>query len=341
MYGDPYASSLIQTINTELNASGGKIETIQHLITEMYDKLLMDQKHADKDWYERERFLNGTIYDTNNLIIRLSEQISASQKNLAVTNSKISKGDTNIKQYSGQFIQEKNLVVNLEIKRNQDHSIYKDNVYNNQNMLMALDQVMIALRKLRGSVAANRPGHVKEIQSEQRDRNWKKEHGGALMQIFSQEEIDNFVEIATEADQDGLTKLLALLEALRKSSNKSLIDFDSDEHHSHKSYNLLMSKLKFDISKLEGIIQRQKNNLQAYISSRNSLNVEISEKINLRTRNQQFMTQTLEIRRVQKLKYESDARGRNKEMLIIKRLEKIVKEKLAKILEIVKRNVNQ
>jgi len=341
MNGDTYASNLIQTINTEVNAKGGKIESIQNLITELYNNLVKDQSHADKDWYERERFLNGTIYDTNILIQRLSEQIATSQKNLAVTNLKILRGNTNLKQYSTQFIQEKNLVINLELKRNEDKAIYKDNVYNSQNLLMALDQVMIALRKLRGSISSVAPGHVKATQSELRDRTWKKEHGNALLQIFSQEEIDSFVEVATEADQDGLTKLLTLLENLRRSSSKSLIDFDADEQKSLNAYKFLMNNLKHDIQKLEKIIERQKSNLRAYLSYKNSLTVEINEKTNLMKKNQEFMKQTIEIRRIEKLKYESDTRARNREKLVIRRIEAIVKEKLVKMLEFVKKNVNQ
>ena len=47
MNGDTYASNLIQTINTEVNAKGGKIESIQNLITELYNNLIKDQSHAD------------------------------------------------------------------------------------------------------------------------------------------------------------------------------------------------------------------------------------------------------------------------------------------------------
>jgi hypothetical protein len=325
-----------------MNTPGGKIESIQNLITELYTKLLLDQKHSDKDWYERERFLNNTIYDTNALILRLSEQIAAGQKKLALTNSKIARAEKNVKEYSTQYTQERAMVVNLQIKRNMDHAIYKDNVYNNQNLLLALDQVMIALRKLRGSLAGlDRPSHVREGRSESRDRSWKKEHGSALMQIFSEDDIASFIMVATEADQDGLAKLLDLLEKLKRSAEKSLIDFDQDEKDSLKAYNFLHQKLRFDIEKLEGIIRRQERNLKAYISYRNSLIVEINEKTNLRKKNQEFLNQTVETRRVESLRYEADKRARNREKLIIKKLEKIVNEKLAKMNAFVRGSVNQ
>ena len=342
MNKDPYANSLIQTINTELNAQGGKIESIQNLITDLYNKLLNDQLRANKQWYERERLLNSTIYDTKTLVLKLSEQITTSEKKLAVTNKKIARAQNNIKQYTQQFNQERTMVIKLNIKRNDDHSAYKTNVYNSQNLLLALDQVMIALRKLKGSISGvNRPGHVAEINAETRDRQWKKTHGAALLQIFSEDEIDNFVQIATQADQDGLSKLLGLLSNLYRSAQKSLDDFEQDENQSKRTFNLLITNLSSDIEKLESLISRQKNNLTAYLSYRNILVVEIKEKKNLKVKNEEFLKQTIETRRVELLRYEADMRARNREKLIIRRIEKIVNEKLARMNAFVKSRVNQ
>lgn len=338
---DQYANSLIQTINTELNAKGGKIETIQNLLTELQNKLVQDYFRARKQWYERERSLNITIFDTNAEIVRLAEQIALANKKLALTNQKIHRAQINIQQYAKQLTEEKHMVYTLDLKRKQDEAIYRDNIYNNQNLIMALDQVMIALRKLRGSISGvARPGHVNELKSEIRDRQWKKAHGGALLQIFSEEDIDNFVQIATEADQDGLSKLLGLLESLHRSATKSLVDFHNDEAGSEQAYKVLRAKLRHDIEKLEGIHSRQERNLKAYLSLRNELTVEINEKTKLKKKNEAFLKATIETRRVENLRYLADQRQRDKEKSIIRRLEKIVNEKLAKINAFVKSKVN-
>jgi uncharacterized coiled-coil protein SlyX len=42
--GDSYAESLVQTINTALANKGGRIEAVQDLLTELYNKLVADQK---------------------------------------------------------------------------------------------------------------------------------------------------------------------------------------------------------------------------------------------------------------------------------------------------------
>ena len=342
MNNDPYTNSLISTINTELTAKGGKIESIQNLIRELYTKLVADQSRANREWYERERFLNITISDTNTLILRLSDQIASAQKKLAQINIKILRATTNIKQYSLQFNQEAALLSNLRIKRNLDIAIFNDNMYNHQNLLLALDQVMIALRKLRGSVSGvGRPSHVEAGRNEMRDTNWKKEHGGALLQIFSEDDINNFVQVATEADQDALSKLLTLLETLKRSVQKSLIDDENDEKKSLILFKQLEKQLESDLEHLSSSLIKQKRNLKAYESLRNELTVEINEKTNLRKKNLEYVNQTIELRRTEKSKYDMDTRGRNREKGIISRLERIVNEKLAKMQEFVRRQVDQ
>lgn len=342
MNSDPYANSLIQTINTQLNAKGGKIESIQNLIDQLYGKLITDQTHADKDWYERERFLNATIYDTHTLVLKLSEQVTSAQKKLSVTNLKIARGERNVKEYSTQYTQEKLMVIKLGMKRNADHDIYKQNVYNNQNLLLALEQVIIALRNLKGSISgANKPSHVDENGAESRDREFRKKHSAALLQIFTDDDIDNFVEIATKADQLGLYKLIGLLESLSISAQKSLDDFQEDERKSIKFFNVLNTNLNHDILKLESLISRQKGNLKAYYSYKNSLLVEIREKSNLMRKNQEFLKQTKESRRVESLKYQSEKRARHREMRVVRKIERIVKEKLARMNAFVKGSINQ
>jgi len=233
------------------------------------------------------------------------------------------------------------MVIALDMKRNMDKAIYNDNVYNHQNLLMALDQVMIALKKLKGSISGiGIPAHMVKIAAEKRDFDWKKEHGGALLQIFSKEDIDNFVQVATEADQEGLSKLLGLLEQLRRATAKSLSDDDEMEKRSARDYKVLRNQLSADIEKLESTLIKQKRNLVAYKSLRNSLKVEITEKTNLRKKNEEFLKQTIKLRHEEWMKYEDEKRQRNREKSIISRLQKIVNERLAKMSDFIKKRVN-
>lgn len=342
MNKDLYTNSLVSTINTELTAKDGKIESIQNLLADLHKKLLQDQSRSNREWYERERFLNITILDTNNLIRRLTDQISSSTKKLAQVSLKVLKSNTNINQYTLQRNQESAFLITLRMKRNVDIKTHNENLYNHQNLLLALDQVLIALRKLKGSVAGvGRPAHEGASNTERRDSNFRKEHGGALLQIFSENDVNNFIQVATSADQDGLSKLLALLEALKRSVQKSLIDDEQDEQTSLKLFNKLETNLISDLENLSRSLIKQKRNLRAYKSLQNELTVEINEKTNLRKKNVKFVKQTIEIRRTEKSKYDEDARARTRERGIIRKLTRIVNERLVKMQDFLKNQVNQ
>jgi len=340
--GDSYAESLVQTINTALANKGGRIEAIQDLLTELYNKLVSDQTKANSDWAKREKSLNTTITDTSNLIEKLATEIALAKKNLAETNSKIDKSNVNLKQYNSQKDADLSMVQTLHIKRNADASIYKTNIQNHQDLIMAIDAVVAELSKLKGSISGvNKPNHIKDIDAETRDRNFKNAAKPALLEIFSESDIDSFLEVATSADQDQLAKLIDMLNSLKRSAQKSLADDDQNEQDSIKIFNVALARLEADIKLLTESIKRQLDNLAKYTAQKISLETEISDKSSLKVKNEQFLAQTIEIRRQEKLKYESDMRGRNREKEIIKRLQKIVDEKLARMKEFLKARVNQ
>ena len=340
--GDSYAESLVQTINTALANKGGRIEAIQDLLTELYNKLVSDQTKANSDWAKREKSLNTTITDTSNLIEKLATEIALAKKNLAETNSKIDKSKVNLKQYNSQKDADLSMVQTLHIKRNADASIYKTNIQNHQDLIMAIDAVVAELSKLKGSISGvNKPDHIKDIDAETRDRNFKNAAKPALLEIFSESDIDSFLEVATSADQDQLAKLIGMLNSLKRSAQKSLADDDQNEQDSIKIFNVALARLEADIKLLTESIKRQQDNLAKYTAQKISLETEISDKSALKVKNEQFLAQTIEIRRQEKLKYESDMRGRNREKEIIKRLQKIVDEKLARMKEFLKARVNQ
>lgn len=339
--GDSYAESLVQTINTALQNKGGRIEAIQDLLNELYNKLVTDQQTADKQWISREGQLNKTITETKLLIEKLAGEIALANKNLAITVTKISKSKANLKQYSSQLTSDQALVQTLHIKRNADAAIYKQNVQNHQDLLLALDSVIKELNKLRGSISGvGKPTHVSAISAETRDAAWKKAQP-ALLEIFSEADVQNFLQVATEADQDQLSKLVDLLTALRRSSQKSLADDDENEQDSKKQFTLSLARLQSDITLLNASIKRQKENLTKYKRRKVSLQTEITTKTGLKVKNEKFLAQTIEIRRQEGLKYEADKRGRNREKAIIRKLQKIVDEKLARMKEFLKKRVNQ
>jgi len=339
--GDSYAESLVQTINTALQNKSGRIESIQDLLTQLYNKLVSDQKTADGDWTKRETALNKTIHETQTLIQKLTTEIATAEKTLADTVAKIAKGELNLAQYTKQQTADQAMVQQLHLKRNADAAVYKQNVQNHQDLIMALNSVVAELTKLRGSISGvGRPAGMHAIDAENRDAAWKKNHT-ALLQIFSDSDISSFLQVATEADQDQLAKLIDMLNALKRSAQKSLADDDENEQSSKKIFKKALTRLQSDIALLTTTIKRQNDNLTKYNRQKVSLQTEIHDKTALKVKNVAFLKQTKEIRRQEKLKYESDKRGRNKEKAIISRLQKIVDEKLAKMKDFLKKRVNQ
>jgi len=132
-----------------------------------------------------------------------------------------------------------------------------------------------------------------------------------------------------------------MLISLKRSAQKSLADDDQAEQDSIRHFNAALTRLQADITLLNTTIKRQQDNLTKYRSEKVSLETEIHDKTELKKKNESFLAQTKEIRRQEKLKYEADVRGRNREKQIIKRLQKIVDEKLARMKDFLKARVNQ
>jgi len=61
----------------------------------------------------------------------------------------------------------------------------------------------------------------------------------------------------------------------------------------------------------------------------------------LKKKNEEFLKQTIEVRRTERLKYENDKRERDREKAVILKLQKIVDERLAKVSDFIKARVNQ
>jgi len=204
---------------------------------------------------------------------------------------------------------------------------------------MAIDAVVKELSKLKGSVSGvGRPADVDQIAAEKRDAAWKSHP--ALLEIFSESDLQSFAQVATEADQEGLGKLIDMLNALKRSAQKSLADDDESEQRSIKDFKKSLTRLHSDIDLLNVTIKRQNDNLTKYRRQKVSLKTEIHDKTALKEKNEKFLAQTKQIRSQEKDKYESDQRGRNREKAIIARLQKIVDEKLARMKDFLKKRVN-
>jgi len=237
---DPYGKSLIETISMSLEkAPGGKIENIESLLTDLLSKLVAEQKKADEVWAKEKKRLDAKIKHLELDIATLEGEIAKLKRKRVVFKLKKEKSEKNIKQYKRQRVADVNTLNQLKLNRRADHASYDISLKDHTAIIAAIDQVVADLTKLKGSIAGvAKPSFVHSIAAERRDQAALK---AKFVEIFDDEEAQAFVELATEADQAALDRLIALLNNIKRNVKKSLAN---DERHEAKSKAVYKKKIK-------------------------------------------------------------------------------------------------
>ena len=341
---DPVGKSLIETISMSMEKTqGGKIENIQALLDDLLTKLINDQKKSDAKWGKEKARLNTKISNLEVIISKLESELSALRRERVSYITRREKAKANIKQYTEQRTANINTLNTLTLKRKQDKANYNASVRDHGAIIGAIEQVVAQLIKLRGSVAGiGKPAHVKSISQETRDTKWKARVKKSFVEIVgNDEEAAAFAELATEADQDALEKLIALLNRISRNVKKSLADDEAYEKESITLYKKLKTTLKKDNLVLEKALKKQKQNLDGYIKKINDLTVTIKIRKNLlKTRRVELKNTKIEYLQKENI-YNRDKKKRSEEDQIIRKLRKIVRERLSKISQFLKGQVNQ
>ena len=341
---DSYAKSLIETIQMSIrNTQGGGIESIQTLLEDLLTKLINDQKNADSAWAKEKSRLDGKISDLQNEIARLKEEISRLTKEKIENEAKRDQSIKNIAQYSSQKTQDQASLIEISSRRSKDRASYEASVKEHAAIIGAIDEVIGALAKLRGSVSGiGKPAHVGAIANETRDANWKAGVKKSFLEIVGDEdEAQAFVEMATEADQNALEKLIALLNDIQRNTKKSLADDESSENQSVASFNKLKASLESDIASLENLLKRQTANLDGYIKRINDLILTLNIRNSLLSSREVELKITIQERATKLNQYNLDTAHRSQENTTIRRIQKIVKERLATMSKYLRSNVNK
>jgi len=224
-----------------------------------------------------------------------------------------------------------------------DRQNYEASVKEHAAIIGAIEQVINELAKLRGSVSGvNKPSHVQAIANEKRDAAYKGVKK-SLIEIVGDddEETNAFIELATEADQAALEKLIALLHNISRNAKKSLSDDESAEAKSLDSFKKLKTSLEGDIKSLENLLKRQHTNLDQYLKKINELTITINIRLSLQHSRENELKNTEVERSSKEQRYHADTAHRSKEKLVIQRVQKIVKERLAAMSHFLRSNVNK
>jgi len=340
----PIGKSLIETIQMSLEKTqGGKIENIEALLNDLIVKLIADQKASDIAWGKERTRLDNKIRDLELEISKLQAEIAALRKKRASYKVRRAKAVANIAQYEAQRTADTNALNSLTLKRKQDKANFRASVRDHAAVIGAIDQVVASLAKLRGSISGiARPKHVRAIGQEARDTKWKAGLKKSFLEIVGDDvEAAAFAELATEADQDALERLIALLNRIQSNVKKSLSDDEAYEKESRATYKRLKTTLQKDIEVLTASLTKQRANLAKYVKKINELTVTIKIRRDLLRTRKTELKNTKKERQQKEAAYNRDKKKREEEKDIIRKLQRIVKDRLARMSQFLKGQVNK
>jgi len=232
----------------------------------------------------------------------------------------------------------------LAVRRNKDHAHYDASIKDHAAIIGAIEQVVSQLVKLRGSVSGvGKPSHVGAIANERRDAAWKAGVRKSFVEITGEdnEETNTFIELATEADQAALEKLIVLLNSILRNTKKSLSDDERAEAQSVNSFNKIKATLESDIQNLENLLKRQRTNLDQYQKRVTDLTLTINIRTSLQRSRDLELRNAVKERKDKKDRFTAETAQRNKEKEVIQRVQKIVKERLTAMSRFLKTSVNK
>jgi len=341
---NPIGKSLIETIQMSLEKTqGGKIENIEALLNDLIVKLISDQKAADIAWGKEKARLDNKIRDLQLEISKLQAEIAALRKKRASYKVRRAKAIANIVQYEAQKAADTNALNSLTLRRKQDKANYRASVRDHAAVIGAIEQVVASLVKLRGSISGiGKPKHVKGVSQEKRDAAWRGRMKKSFLEIVGDDvEASAFAELATEADQDALERLIALLNRIAQNVKKSLADDEAYEKESRSTYKRLKTALEKDVSILNAALVKQRANLEKYKKKINELTVTIKIRRDLLRTRKTELKNTRRERQQKENAYNRDKKKREEEKAIIRKLQKIVKDRLARMSAFLKGTVNK
>jgi len=230
----------------------------------------------------------------------------------------------------------------LKLRRKADKANFRNSVRDHTAVIGAIDQVLASLIKLRGSISGiGKPKHVREIEQEKRDAKWKAGLKKSFVQIVGDEvEAAAFAELATEADQSALEKLIGLINQIQTNVKKSLADDEAHEKNSRAIYKKLKTTLEKDNIVLNTTLAKQNANLTKYKKRINDLTVTIKIRRSLLKTRKTELANTKTERMQKEARYNRDKKKRAEEDTIIRKLQKIVKDRLARMSQFLRSKVN-
>jgi len=159
--------------------------------------------------------------------------------------------------------------------------------------------------------------------------------------VGDDEETQAFIELATEADQSALSRLIALLNNILRHAQKSMDDDRENERSSRATFKRLRLGLRNDITTLNNALKKQRERLSIYKRRINELSNKIKIRRSILVTKRKEKVQVETARRNAENQYNVERKQRRKEMRVIKRVRRIVNERLARMSQFLRGKVNK
>jgi len=334
-----YGKSLLETISLSLEQKGN-VDEVQTLLNDLLYKLNQDQAKDDAWWKKENARLKAKI-------ARLTKEIEALRREilrLLAEKSKYEKlrdqAAKNLVQYKKQKAHNHKVLDHNNKRRALDAADFKKSQSEHADVLNAIDAVIKELRKLIGSVSGKGiPEHVRLGDEEKRDI--KNSLKRSFAQISQDEaEVQAFIELATQVDQNALRDLIRALKKIKASTQKSYNNDVAHEKRSLATYNLLKAALKSDNRKLTSMIIQETKNHKLYVQRVAELIVKIAQTRKLRKAKIAEKNATIKERLAKKRRYLADKAQRDEERRVIQRIDSIVKRRLANMSKYLKERID-
>jgi chromosome segregation ATPase len=335
-----FGKNLLETVTLSLN-NGGDAKSVLNLLNGLMSKLIKEQEDSDKWWAGEKKRLENKISDLTKEIAKLAGEIEALKTEKSKMEKLINRVKENIKQYNAQKLANNKQLTDLATKRANDKADFDRSTQEHLDLLKALEQVINELVKLSGSISGvGKPNSIQEIDAEKRDAAWKKAKAALVEIAKSDNNAAIFAEMATEADQNALEKLVNLLRKLRKSAEKSYNDDKSAETRSKDNYKILVNSLESDNKKLASLLNASEKNLRDYEGKLANIIKNISNLEKVKESKEKDKKDTIKEKDLKEKVYNAEKLERTEEREVVKKLIKLVEERLVKMSSYLSSNTN-
>jgi hypothetical protein len=346
-----FGKNLLETLSLSLEQ--GNVGDVENLIAEMIRKLNLDQQVDTDRWRALDSRLKAEIEDLRQKIEKLRKEIIHNLAQKVKYEKLRDQALKNLNQYKAQRKANDAALIDNRNRRDADHADFVKSQAEHTDVLNALSAVLKELKALVGSVSGHgRPVHVRGGAEEARDAAWAAQRNAkkqkkaksvkkAFIQISESEaEIQAFVELATEADQRALAKLVHYIRKVRNSVRASANHDADHERKSLSTYNSLKSLLEKDNVKLDDMIVRETRNYNHYVKTIAELIKKIAQ-LRFLKRSYEATKLAKEKLRAEEAKAHAERKAeRDEERRVMMKIQEIIKRRLAKMSDYLKKRVD-